>query len=128
MGSGVRNQWTLPPFTAGSIPFSDGTTLAENNAKLFWDALNERMGIGNAAPSYPLDVTGDAAISGSLYLTLAAGAGNPLIITANAAAPPTAGGAAPAQYVGAAANYFLADAADWLPVNVAGTDRLIPLY
>ena len=38
-------------FTAGSIVFSDGTTLAQDNAKLFWDDSNNRLGLGTASPS-----------------------------------------------------------------------------
>ena len=36
------NSFTLPSLTAGSVLFSDGTTLAEDNFNLFWnDATNE---------------------------------------------------------------------------------------
>lgn len=38
-------------FTAGSVPFAaaDGT-LTEDNAALFWDAANDRLGIGTTTP------------------------------------------------------------------------------
>ncbi len=41
---------SIPGFTAGSIIFSDGTNLAEDNANLFWDNTNKRLGIGTSSP------------------------------------------------------------------------------
>ena len=44
-------------FTQGSIPFADATgNLAEDNAKFFWDATNDRLGIGTNTPNLPLDI------------------------------------------------------------------------
>jgi len=38
-------------FTPGSIPFADATGfLVESNANLFWDAGNDRLGIGTSGP------------------------------------------------------------------------------
>ena len=45
-------------FTAGSIAFSDGTNLTEDNANLFWDDSNNRLGIGTSNPGTTLDVVG----------------------------------------------------------------------
>ena len=45
-------------FTAGSVVFSNGTVLTQDNANLFWDDTNNRLGIGTAAPGYPLTVVG----------------------------------------------------------------------
>jgi hypothetical protein len=47
-------------YTAGSIVFSNGTSLTQDNANFFWDDTNNRLGIGNAAPTDPLTVTGNA--------------------------------------------------------------------
>ncbi|MBV8255511.1 MAG: hypothetical protein JO154_23135 [Chitinophaga sp.] len=48
----------LTKYTAGSVPFISGTkTLAENNAKFFWDATNVRLGIGNNTPNNTLEIT-----------------------------------------------------------------------
>ncbi len=45
--------------TTGSVPFSDGTSvLAEDNANLFWDDTNNRLGIGTASPLDDLHVVG----------------------------------------------------------------------
>ena len=54
-------KFTLPSLTNGSVLFSDGTTIAQDNANLFWDDTNNRLGIGTNAPSYKLDVIGSDA-------------------------------------------------------------------
>jgi hypothetical protein len=64
----IDGKFTLPSLTLGSVLFSNGTTLVQDNANLFWDDTNNRLGIGNAAPAVPLDVTGTAQISGTLGL------------------------------------------------------------
>ncbi len=51
-----NNKFSLPALTSGSILFSNGTTIAQNNAKLFWDATNNRLGIGNSAPANTLHI------------------------------------------------------------------------
>jgi hypothetical protein len=46
-------------FTTGSIPFATtGGILTQNNANLFWDNTNNRLGIGTTSPSYLFDVSG----------------------------------------------------------------------
>jgi hypothetical protein len=43
--------------TEGSIPFiATGPVLAQNNANLFWDNSNTRLGIGTTTPDHRLDV------------------------------------------------------------------------
>lgn len=39
-----------PSWTTGSIVFAGTNTLAEDNANLFWDDTNDRLGIGTATP------------------------------------------------------------------------------
>ena len=51
-------------YTAGSVLFSDGTNLSQNNANLFWDNTNGRLGIGTNNPTSKLNITG-----GGLKLT-----------------------------------------------------------
>ncbi len=50
----------------GGIVFTSGTTglLEQDDAQLFWDATNNRLGIGNAAPSTALHVTGGMRVTG----------------------------------------------------------------
>ncbi len=46
-------------YTPGSVLFADGNgAINQNNGEFFWNNTNNRLGIGNAAPAYPLDVTG----------------------------------------------------------------------
>jgi len=45
-------------FSGGSVIFSNGTILTQDNANLFWDDTNNRLGIGTAAPTVTLDVNG----------------------------------------------------------------------
>jgi len=61
---------TLSGLTPGSMIFaSAGGAIAEDNANIFWDGLNQRLGVGTNTPSYALDVAGDIkAGNGSLVL------------------------------------------------------------
>ena len=45
-----NGKFTLPALTSGSVLFSNGTTIAQDNANLFWDDTNNRLGIGTNAP------------------------------------------------------------------------------
>lgn len=44
--------------TAGSVVFSDGSNLTQDNANLFWDDTNNRLGIGTNTPVDELHVVG----------------------------------------------------------------------
>lgn len=46
----LNAKFTLPSLTSGSILFSNGTTISQNNSQLFWDNTNSRLGIGTALP------------------------------------------------------------------------------
>jgi hypothetical protein len=46
-------------FTAGSVPFSNGTIITEDNSNLFWDDTNNRLGIGTTTPLDTLYVVGN---------------------------------------------------------------------
>ncbi|MBP8959280.1 MAG: hypothetical protein KBG40_02515 [Bacteroidales bacterium] len=67
--TGVKTFSALPVFstlTQGSIPFiGAGKALSEDNANLFWDDANNMLGIGTNAPTAPLDVLGNVAVSAS---------------------------------------------------------------
>ena len=52
-------KFDLPALTSGSVLFSNGTTIAQDNANFFWDDANNRLGIGTASPQYKLDVSGE---------------------------------------------------------------------
>lgn len=49
--STFNNKFTLPALTSGSVLFSNGTTIAQDNANLFWDDTNNRLGIGTNNPT-----------------------------------------------------------------------------
>lgn len=53
-----NNKFNLPSLTSGSVLFSNGTTIAQNNAKFFWNNSTERLGIGTNSPTTPLHVEG----------------------------------------------------------------------
>jgi len=59
-------------WTAGSIPYlSNSTTFAQDNANLFWDGTNHRLGIGTTAPVNSLDVAGGMAVGSFAGVTTA---------------------------------------------------------
>lgn len=53
-------------FTTGGVIYGAGGVAAQNATKFYWDGTNHRLGLGNAAPTVTLDVTGDAKVSGTL--------------------------------------------------------------
>lgn len=67
-------QPTLPTFTNGSVIFSDGTTLAQDNANFFWDDTNKRLGLGTTSPSQKLEINGTILSTDGSFGTLALGA------------------------------------------------------
>ncbi len=71
---------TFTMATAGSVLFSDGTTIASDPANFFWDDTNNRLGILTNTPAYTLDVNGTVRASTSLITPVI---GNATGITAN---------------------------------------------
>ncbi len=45
-------------FTSGSVIFSNGTSLTQDNAGLYFDASTNRLGIGTNTPNQALDIVG----------------------------------------------------------------------
>lgn len=56
-------------FTLGSILFSNGTAITQDNSNFFWDDTNNRLGIGTSSPTSTLDVNGNTKITGNLDVT-----------------------------------------------------------
>lgn len=56
--------------TSGHIQFSNGSSgFSSDSNKLFWDATNDRLGIGTSSPAYALDVSSAAQIKDKLILS-----------------------------------------------------------
>lgn len=47
--STFNGKFTLPTLTSGSVLFSNGTTIAQNNANFNWDNTNSKLSLSNAA-------------------------------------------------------------------------------
>lgn len=63
-GMNIIGAPTMNAFTQGSVLFVGASkVLSEENTKLFWDATNDRLGVGNGAPAQTLHVTGNGQIS-----------------------------------------------------------------
>ena len=88
LGSGnlAVGTFNLPSLTSGSVLFSNGTTIAQDNANLFWDDTNNRLGIGTASPSAIIHSVGSVsaatAIARGTFLnqTLVATANNDVLV------------------------------------------------
>ena len=62
-GGGISIGDAVGSGTAGSLLFVDASTnLGQDNANLFWDNTNDRLGIGTATPTEALDVRGNVLI------------------------------------------------------------------
>lgn len=58
--------------SANHIPYwSDANTLTYDNGELYWDATNNRLGVGTAAPSQDLDIAGNSLVTGNMYFAAA---------------------------------------------------------
>lgn len=51
-----KGTFTLPSLTSGSVLFSNGSTIAQDNSNFFWDDTNNRLGLGITSPSKKLHV------------------------------------------------------------------------
>ena len=55
-----NNKFSLPALTSGSVLFSNGSTITQDNSNFFWNNTNKRLGIRVAAPAHSLDVMGSS--------------------------------------------------------------------
>ena len=70
----------LSTFTAGSVLYIDsGTLIAQENANLFWDDSNDRLGINTNSPVNSLDINSNCAI-GSSYAASSSAPSDGLIV------------------------------------------------
>lgn len=60
IGTGFGGTGTASTFTQGSVVFAGASgNYAQDNANIFWDASNHRLGIGTAAPAFGFDIVQD---------------------------------------------------------------------
>ena len=60
---------TTTAFTAGSVVFAGASGVySQDNANLFWDNANDRLGVGTATPAYRLDVNGEINVAAGQYI------------------------------------------------------------
>lgn len=64
-----NGKFTLPSLSSGSVLFSNGTTISQDNSNFFYDATNHRLGIGTNAPATMLHIvdTGTATPRGVIH-------------------------------------------------------------
>lgn len=61
---------TSTAFTAGSVVFAGASGVyTQDNANLFWDDTNNRLGIGTNTPTYNLEVAGTGSVNASVRST-----------------------------------------------------------
>ena len=97
----ATTEWVrdLINFTTGGVIFSGATGYPTvDAANFFWDDTNNRLGIGNAAPTVPLDVTGAVKFGAALTVV-----GTPTIRSATAI---PAGGTQDFGYLFSSAAHF----------------------
>jgi hypothetical protein len=82
--SGAGNTaWSIIPrlpsataYTQGSIPFADANGfLAQNNAQLFWDNTNNRLGLGITSPQNRIHIDNGTATASAIRFTAGATTG-----------------------------------------------------
>jgi hypothetical protein len=64
--STFNGKYNLPSLTSGSVLFSNGTTIAQDNANFFWDDTNNRLAIGTNSFSNSVKLQIDSTNSGFL--------------------------------------------------------------
>ncbi|NBQ17052.1 hypothetical protein EBU24_01925 [bacterium] len=47
----INAKYTFPTLTSGSVLYTNGTTITQNNTNFFWDNTNSRLGIGTNSPT-----------------------------------------------------------------------------
>jgi hypothetical protein len=62
-GSGNISTYNLPSLSSGSVIFSNGSDLAQDNANFFWNNSTKRLGLGTASPSRQLTTTQDISVN-----------------------------------------------------------------
>ena len=142
--STFNGKFTLPSLTSGSVLFSNGTTIAQDNANLFWDDTNNRLGIGTATPATTVQIAGTTTTQSVipvtdstynlgtsslrfnfLYLRGLSTTGNSLDINAGNINLNNDAGAIKARLIGATGNFLIGSSTDaGFRLDVNGTARV----
>jgi hypothetical protein len=70
--------------TSGQVTYFTGTSAVTGSNNLFWDAANNRLGVGTATPAQSLDVRGTAVFgANSFFQLIDTGGGNGRLVTTN---------------------------------------------
>ncbi len=56
--SASATYFILPSLTNGSVLFSNGASISQDNSNFFWDDANNRLGIGTVIPASKLSING----------------------------------------------------------------------
>lgn len=65
---------TTVGLTTGSVLFANAGVISQDNANFFWDDTNNRLGIGNNAPTDRLHITGTTLLEGNTVVASGGGA------------------------------------------------------
>jgi hypothetical protein len=57
-----NNKYNLPVLTSGSILFSNGNNITENNSQLYFNSNTQMLGIGTSNPSAKVDIQGSGGL------------------------------------------------------------------
>lgn len=80
LGVATATSLTMSGLTAGSVLFAGvGGALSQDNANLFWDDTNNRLGIGTAVPTSTLHIKGSGTSSATTSLLVQNSAGTQLL-------------------------------------------------
>lgn len=72
----INAKYTFPTLTSGSVLYTNGTTITQNNTNFFWDNTNSRLGIGTNSPTTRVQI----ALTNTDY-TNTSGAGSHIYMT-----------------------------------------------
>ena len=84
LGVGNGGTGTATAFTAGSVVFAGASGVySQDNANLFWDDSNNRLGVGTATPGVAFDVYGTGSVLGQFKRNNTGGASGGVTIGNN---------------------------------------------
>ena len=127
--SDLASKFTIPALTNGSVLFSNGTTIAQDNAKFFWDDTNNRLGIGTNTPVTDLEVI-STGLGGAQFVNTTSTAGSILYLANDVSSTLNLGvrGSTSAAYWGggAAGEQGIIGTPSAVPITIAtsGTQRM----